>query len=105
MALNKSSIAREFWRKIYNENAIDLRNSDARKSVVNDFLDDPMNIKEGWNKSTDKRFLGCRALQTVALPATALPPLPAAPPGHLHPAIFPSPSFFMQLLTSAHAAS
>ena len=56
MALNKSSIAREFWRKIYNENAIDLRNSDARKSVVNDFLDDPMNIKEGWNKSTDKRF-------------------------------------------------
>ena len=56
MGLNKSAIAREFWRKIYNENAIDLRNSDARKSVVNDFLNDPMNIKEGWSKTTDKRF-------------------------------------------------
>ena len=52
----KSSIAREFWRKIFNENSIDLRNSDARKSVVNDFLDDPMNKKDGWNKTTDKRF-------------------------------------------------
>ena len=56
MALNKSSIAREFWRKIYNDNAIDLRNSDARKSVVNDFLNDPLNKKEGWNSATDKRF-------------------------------------------------
>ena len=56
MGLNKSAIAREFWRKIYNENAIDLRNSDARKSVVNDFLNDPMNLKEGWSMTTDKRF-------------------------------------------------
>ena len=53
---SKSAIAREFWRKIFNENSIDLRNADARKSVVNDFLDDPMNKKDGWNKSTDKRF-------------------------------------------------
>ena len=44
---SKSSIAREFWRKIFNENSIDLRNADARKSVVNDFLDDPMNKKDG----------------------------------------------------------
>ena len=53
--MNKSAIAREFWRKIFNENAIDLRNSDARKSVVKDFLNDPMNIKEGWT-SKDLRF-------------------------------------------------
>ena len=53
---SKSSIAREFWRKVFNENSIDLRNADARKSVVNDFLNDPMNKKDGWDSSRDKRF-------------------------------------------------
>jgi hypothetical protein len=53
---SKSSIAREFWRKIFNENSIDLRNADARKSVVRDFLNDPMNKKDGWNPKTDLRF-------------------------------------------------
>ena len=65
MKINKSSIAREFWRKIFNENSIDLRNADARRSVVNDFLSDPGNIKEGWNKTTDKRFFRL-ALDKVA---------------------------------------
>ncbi len=54
--MNKSAVAREFWRKIFNENAIDLRNSDARKSVVSDFLNDPQNQKDGWNNTSDKRF-------------------------------------------------
>jgi hypothetical protein len=50
--VNKSKIAREFWRKIFKENQIDLRNSDARKSVVNDFIQN----NKGWNTTTDKRF-------------------------------------------------
>ena len=63
--INKSSIAREFWRNIFQSNAIDLRNSDARRSVVNDFLNDPSNIDAGWNKTTDKRFFRL-ALDKVA---------------------------------------
>ena len=50
--VNKSKIAREFWRKIFKENQIDLRNSDARKSVVNEFIQN----NKGWNQTTDKRF-------------------------------------------------
>jgi len=50
--VNKSKIAREFWRKIFKENQIDLRNSDARISVVNDFIQN----NKGWNTTTDKRF-------------------------------------------------
>ena len=50
--VNKSKIAREFWRKIFKENQIDLRNSDARKSVVNEFIQN----NKGWNTTTDKRF-------------------------------------------------
>jgi len=53
MALNKSKIAREFWRDIIDNNKIDLSNSDARKSVVNEFLNNPEN--KGW-KAADKRF-------------------------------------------------
>ena len=53
MALNKSKIAREFWRDIIDNNKIDLSNSDARKSVVNQFLSDPQN--KGW-KAADRRF-------------------------------------------------
>ena len=53
MALNKSKIAREFWRDIIDNNKIDLSNSDARKSVVNQFLNDPEN--KGW-KAADRRF-------------------------------------------------
>jgi hypothetical protein len=33
-----------------------LSNSDARKSVVNDFLNNPDNQKAGWKKTADKRF-------------------------------------------------
>ena len=53
MALNKSKIAREFWRDIIDNNKIDLSNSDARKSVVNEFLNNEEN--KGW-KAADKRF-------------------------------------------------
>ncbi len=54
--MNKSAIAREFWRKIFNENTIDLKNGDARKKIVNDFLNDPENQRQGWNNTSDKRF-------------------------------------------------
>ena len=52
MKINKSKVAREFWRKIFKDNLIDLRNSDARKSVVADFISQ----NQGWNAATDKRF-------------------------------------------------
>ena len=50
--VNKSKIARQFWRTIFKENKIDLRDSDARKSVVNEFIQN----NKGWNATTDKRF-------------------------------------------------
>ena len=53
MAQNKSKIAREFWRDIIDNNKIDLSNSDARKSVVSQFLNDPEN--KNW-KNADRRF-------------------------------------------------
>ena len=53
MAQNKSKIAREFWRDIIDNNKIDLSNSDARKSVVSQFLNDPEN--KNW-RSADRRF-------------------------------------------------
>ena len=53
MALNKSKIAREFWRDIIDNNKIDLSNSDARKEAVNQFLKNPEN--KGW-KAADRRF-------------------------------------------------
>ena len=53
--MNKSQISRDFWRKIFDENKIDLRNSDKRNAAVNEFLENPQNIKSGWKKS-DRRF-------------------------------------------------
>jgi len=53
--MNKSALARDFWRKIFDENKIDLRNSDKRNAAVNSFLADPENKKAGW-KQADKRF-------------------------------------------------
>ena len=53
--MNKSQISRDFWRKIFDENKIDLRNSDKRNAAVNEFLENPENIKAGWKKS-DRRF-------------------------------------------------
>ncbi len=52
MKINKSKVAREFWRKIFKENLIDLRNSDARKAVVKEFIES----NQGWKASTDLRF-------------------------------------------------
>ena len=48
--MNKSEISRNFWRKIIDDNTIDIKNSDARKSVVKQFL------KENKWKATDARF-------------------------------------------------
>ena len=53
--MNKSQISRDFWRKIFDENTIDLRNSDKRNAAVNEFLENPQNIKAGWKKA-DRRF-------------------------------------------------
>ena len=54
--MNKSRVARDLWRKIFNENIIDLKDGDARKQVVREFLADPINKKAGW-KSKDARFM------------------------------------------------
>ena len=53
--MNKSEVARNFWRKVFNENLIDLNNSDARKKCVNDFFADPINKKAGWHPTKDRR--------------------------------------------------
>ena len=62
--MNKSRVARDLWRKVFNDNLIDLRDADARKQVVAEFLADPINRKEGW-KSKDARFMRL-GLQSVA---------------------------------------
>ena len=49
---NKSQIARDFWRKLFDENTIDMSNSDARNNAVNLFLDENKNT---WKKA-DRRF-------------------------------------------------
>ena len=53
--MNKSQISRDFWRRIFDDNKIDLRNSDQRNAAVNEFLANPENKKAGW-KQADKRF-------------------------------------------------
>ena len=62
--MNKSRVARDLWRKVFNDNLIDLRDADARKQVVSEFLADPVTKKEGW-KSKDARFMRL-GLQSVA---------------------------------------
>ena len=54
--LNKSRIARDFYRKVFNDNLINLQDSDARKEIVDQFFDDPVNKKAGWHKTKDRRF-------------------------------------------------
>ena len=54
--MNKSRVARDLYRKVFNDNLINLSDSDARKQVVREFLNDPVNKKEGWHKK-DSRFL------------------------------------------------
>jgi len=54
--MNKSRVARDLWRKVFNDNLINLSDSDARKQVVREFLNDPVNKKAGW-KSKDARFM------------------------------------------------
>ena len=54
--MNKSRIARDFYRKVFNDNLINLQDGDARKEIVNQFFDDPVNKKAGWHKTKDRRF-------------------------------------------------
>tara|TARA_R110002012_G_scaffold56687_1_gene145634 strand:+ start:578 stop:1378 length:801 start_codon:yes stop_codon:yes gene_type:complete len=54
--LNKSRIARDFYRKVFNDNLINLQDSDARKEIVDQFFDLPENKKAGWHKTKDRRF-------------------------------------------------
>ena len=53
--MNKSRVARDLWRKVFNDNIINLSDGDARKQVVREFLADPVNKKAGW-KAKDARF-------------------------------------------------
>ena len=62
--MNKSRVARDLWRKVFNDNLINLSDADARKQVVSEFLNDPVNIKAGWKKK-DARFMRL-GLQAVA---------------------------------------
>jgi hypothetical protein len=54
--MNKSRVARDLWRKVFNDNLINLSDGDARKQVVREFLADPVNKKAGW-KAKDARFM------------------------------------------------
>tara|TARA_R110002020_G_scaffold117377_2_gene268169 strand:- start:90 stop:839 length:750 start_codon:yes stop_codon:yes gene_type:complete len=55
LKINKSEIARNFWRDIIDGNKIDLSSNDARKKIVSQFLNDIENKKLGW-KPNDRRF-------------------------------------------------
>jgi len=52
--LNKSRIARDFYRKVFNDNIVNLRDADARKEIVDHFFSNPEN--KGWHKTKDRRF-------------------------------------------------
>jgi len=54
--LNKSRIARDFYRKVFADNIVNLRDADQRKDIVNQFFNDPVNKKAGWRASKDRRF-------------------------------------------------
>jgi len=54
--LNKSRIARDFYRKVFNDNLINLQDQDARKEIVNQFFNDQVNKDAGWHKTKDRRF-------------------------------------------------
>jgi len=54
--LNKSRIARDFYRKVFNDNLINLQDGDARKEIVDQFFNDPVNKKAGWHRTKDRRF-------------------------------------------------
>ena len=54
--MNKSRIARDFYRKVFNDNLINLQDGDARKEIVNQFFADPVNKKAGWHSTKDRRF-------------------------------------------------
>ena len=53
--MNKSRICRDFWRKVFADDLINLRDSDARKEIVDQFFGDPAN--KGWNRTKDRMFM------------------------------------------------
>jgi len=62
--MNKSRVARDLYRKVFNDNLINLSDGDARKQIVREFLADPVNKKAGWHQK-DARFFRL-AFQKVA---------------------------------------
>lgn len=52
--MNKSMIARDFYRKLFDDQSIDLRDSDARNRAVDEFFSNPQN--KSWSKTKDRRF-------------------------------------------------
>ena len=62
--MNKSRVARDLYRKVFNDNLINLSDGDARKQIVREFLNDPVNKKAGWHQK-DARFFRL-AFQKVA---------------------------------------
>ena len=50
--INKSQIARDFWRKIFDDNSHDLTNFDLRNKLVIEFFKE----NKEWNQNKDKRF-------------------------------------------------
>ena len=53
--MNKSRVCRDFWRKVFADDLINLQDSDARKEIVDQFFGDPAN--KGWNRTKDRRFM------------------------------------------------
>jgi len=62
--MNKSRVARDLYRKVFNDNLINLSDGDARKQIVREFLNDPVNKKAGWHQK-DARFFRL-AFQKIA---------------------------------------
>ena len=54
--LNKSRLARDFYRKVFNDNIVNLQDADARKEIVDQFFSNPENKKAGWHRTKDRRF-------------------------------------------------
>lgn len=54
--MNKSRIARDFYRKVFADDIVNLSDADQRKDIVNQFFSDPINKKAGWHATKDRRF-------------------------------------------------
>ena len=50
--MNKSRVARDLWRKVFNDNLINLQDSDARKEIVNQLYNLEL-IENKWTDDTN----------------------------------------------------